>query len=67
MFFKALNDSAGLNSLVLTLLVLSSYFYMTNINTPLFTINQCNIAICNAMEGLKRFYASDQVTDILNT
>lgn len=58
MFFKVFNNLARPNSLVPTLLIFNSYLCMTDIDLPLLTINQRSIAICKAMEEVKRFYAS---------
>lgn len=57
----------GPNILVLTLLLFYAYPCITNIDTPLPTIIQQNIAMQKAMEEVKRSHASCQVNDEFNT
>ena len=67
MFFKALNDLAGPNSLVPTLLIFGADFRMTDMDAPLSTINQCNITMRKAIEEVKKSHASRLVNNALNT
>jgi hypothetical protein len=55
---KAINNSAGSNSLVPTLLVFGTYSYITNDSPPSPPITQQAEAICKAMKEVRRFYAS---------
>jgi hypothetical protein len=65
MAVKAVNDSAGPDSLVPTLLVFSAYPCMTNDSPPSPPITQRAEAIYKAMKEVRRFYASRQVKDAL--
>lgn len=65
--FKALNDLIGPNNLVLTLLVFGAYPCMIDIDAPLRTITQRNIAMRKAIEEVKRSHTSCQLNDVLNT
>lgn len=67
MFFKTFNNLARSNGLISILLVFGSYLYMINMNAPSPTINQYSITIYNAMEEVKKSYASCQVNNALNT
>lgn len=66
MTFKALNNSVRLNSLILIILIFGAYFYKTDINISLPTINQHSIAIYKAIEKVKRFHILYQVNNIFN-
>lgn len=66
-FFKAINNSVGPNSLVPTLLVFGAYPHMANIDIHSSSINQHSIAIYKAMEKFRRSHASREVNDVLNT
>jgi hypothetical protein len=65
MAVKAVNDSAGPDGLVPTLLVFGAYPRMTNDSPPSPPITQWAKAICKAMKEVRRFYASRQVKDAL--
>lgn len=67
MSFKALNDTAGLNGLVPTLLVFGAYFQMVKMDAPLPTVTQRAVAMRKAMEEVRKSVASRQVNDALNT
>lgn len=67
MAFKALNDSAGPNGLVPTLLVFGAYPRMTDMDAPSPTITQRAIAMRKAMEEVRKSVASRQVNDAINT
>ncbi len=66
MSFKALNDSAGPDGLVPTLLVFGAYPRMID-DAPTPTITQRAIAMRKAMNEVKRFMAIRRVNDALNT
>ena len=64
MAFKAVNDSAGPNGLIPTLLVYGAYPRMTiNDTTP--TVSRRAAAIKKAMTELRKIQAKRQVTDVL--
>lgn len=65
--FKALNDLAGPDGLVPTLLVFGAYPRMTNMDAPSSTINQPSIAMCKTKEEVRRSHVSRQINDALNT
>jgi hypothetical protein len=67
MAFKALNDSAGSNGLVSTLLVFGAYFRMTEMDAFSSTITQRFIAMRKAMDEVRKSVAARQVNDALNT
>jgi hypothetical protein len=67
MAFKAINDSAGPDRLVPTLLVYSAYPRMTEFDTPSLTILQRAAAIKKAMAEIQKLQAKRQVVDALNT
>ena len=67
MCFKAFNDLVRPNGLVPTLLVFGAYLCMTEMDVPLSTIIQRNIAMQKAMEEVRKSNASHQVDDALNT
>ena len=67
MAFKALNDTAGPNGLVPTLLVFGAYPRMTDMDAPSPTITQRAVAIRKAMEEIRRSVASRQINDAINT
>ena len=67
MVFKALNDSAGPNGLVPTLLVFGAYPRLVNTDAPLPTVSQRANALKKVMEEIKKIQAEHQVTDALNT
>ena len=52
MFFKAINDSVGLNELVSTLLVFDTYSKMTKLDAPSPSITQYTMAIRKAMDKI---------------
>jgi hypothetical protein len=65
MAIKAVNDTAGPNSLVLTLLVFSTYPQMTTTNTPSLTVTERSKAITKAIKQIAELHAKRQVTDAL--
>jgi hypothetical protein len=67
MAFKAINNSAGLNSLVLTLLVFRAYPKIIESDTPSSTVAQRAITIKKAMAEIYKLQAERQITDTLNT
>lgn len=64
---KAVNDSAGPDGLVPTLLVYGAYPKMTELDPPSPNIAQRAIAIQKAMEEVGKLHASRQVNEALNT
>ena len=66
-FFKAIKDSVRPNTLVSIPLVFGAYPYITDIDAPSPSINQCSMAMCKAMEEVRRSHVSCQVNDALNT
>lgn len=67
MVVKAVNNIAGLDSLVLTLLVFGAYPHMYNMDPPTPTIIQRATAIKKVMEQVRKIQAKNQVIDVLNT
>jgi hypothetical protein len=67
MTFKALNDSIESDELVSTLLVFGAYLRMTEMNVPSSTITQRAIAMKKVMEEVRKFNATRQMNDALNT
>ena len=63
---KAINNIAGPNGLVSTLLVFEIYLYMSEFDPPTFTITQRTAAIKNLMKEVQKVRAERQVADILN-
>jgi hypothetical protein len=62
---KAVNDTAGPNGLVPTLLVFSTYPRMTTTNTPSLIVTERGKAITKAIKQIAELYAKRQVTDAL--
>lgn len=67
MAVKAINDSAGLDGLVPTLLVFGAYPRMTQDSPPSLSIAQRGQAIRKAMKEVQRLRATRQVNDALRT
>jgi len=67
MAFKAINDSAGPDGLIPTLLVYGAYPRMTEYDAPSPTVAQRAIAIKKAIAEVQKLRAKRQVTDALNT
>ena len=65
MAFKALNDSAGPNGLVPTLLVFGAYPRITDRDTPAATVTQRVAALKKAMIEIGMIRAERQVTNTL--
>ncbi|KAI0991166.1 hypothetical protein K3495_g17021, partial [Podosphaera aphanis] len=65
MAVKAVNDTAGLNGLVPTLLVFGSYPRLADLDPPSPTISQRAAVIKSAMQEVRRCYAARQVNDAL--
>jgi hypothetical protein len=57
MAFKALNNTAGPNGLVLTLLVFGVYLQMTELNAPSPTVTQRANAVKKAMAEIRKLCA----------
>jgi hypothetical protein len=67
MAFKAINDSAGPDGLVLTLLVFGAYPRMVESDAPSPTVAQRATAIKKAMAKIHKLQAERQIADALNT
>jgi hypothetical protein len=67
MTFKALNDFAELNELILTLLVFEAYLRMIEMNAFSSTIIQRFIAMRKTMNEVRKSIAARQINDALNT
>ena len=65
--FKAINDSAGPNSLILTLLVYSAYPRMSEHEIPTTTTAQRALAVKKAIAEIQKLRAKRQVANTLNT
>jgi hypothetical protein len=66
MAFKAINDTAGPNRLVPTLLVFGAYLRMTELDAPSPTVTQRANALKKAMAEIRKLRAERQVADALN-
>ena len=66
MAFKAINDTAGPDGLIPTLLVYGAYPRMTEYDSPAPTVTQRAAAIRKAMTELQKMRAKRQVTTALN-
>ena len=66
MTFKAINNSVGLEGLVLTLLVYGAYPRITANNPPLLSVNQQAITINKAMVQIQKIQAKRQINNALN-
>jgi hypothetical protein len=62
---KAVNDSAGLDSIVPTLLVFGAYLYIIRDSSPSPFITKRAEAIYKAIKEVRRLYAEQQVNDAL--
>jgi hypothetical protein len=67
MAFKAINNSAGPDGLVPTLLVFRAYPRIIESDTPSSTVAQRATAIKKAMAEIHKLQAERQITDVLNT
>jgi hypothetical protein len=67
MAFKAINDLAGPDSLVLTLLVFGAYPRIIESDAPSPTVAQRATAIKKAMAEIHKLRAKRQVANALNT
>jgi hypothetical protein len=67
MAFKAINDLAGPDSLVPTLLVFRAYPKMVKSDAPSPTVAQRATAIKKAITKIHKLQAKRQITDALNT
>jgi hypothetical protein len=65
MAVKAINDSAGPDSIVPTLLVFGVYPQLTKIDPPSPSVTKRAEAICVATKEVRRLYAERQVKDAL--
>src|SRR5450432_3776685 len=67
MSFKAINDTAGLEGLVPTLLVFGAYPRMVESDAPSPSVTQRANAIKKAMTEIQKLRAEHQIADALNT
>jgi hypothetical protein len=67
MAFKAINDTAGPDGLVPTLLVYSALPRIVEYDTPSPTVTQRSTALKKAMSEIQKLQAKRQVDDTLNT
>jgi hypothetical protein len=65
MAIKAVNDTAGPDGLVPTLLVFGTYPRMTTTDTPSLMVTERGKAITKAMKQIAELHAKRQVTDVL--
>jgi hypothetical protein len=65
MAIKAVNNTAGPDGLVLTLLVFSTYPQITITDTLFLTVTEHSKAIIKAIKQIAELYAKRQVTDAL--
>jgi len=66
MAFKAINNSAGPNGLIFTLLVFGAYPYMVESDAPNPIVIQRAAALKKAIEEVKKLRAKRQVANALN-
>ena len=66
MAVKAANNTAGLDSLVLTLLIFGAYPCISKLDPPAPSITQRAAAIKKVIEEIARIRAKKQVNNILN-
>jgi hypothetical protein len=66
MAFKALNNTAGPDGLVPTLLVFGAYPRMTELDAPSPTVTQRANAVKKAMAEIRKLRAERQVADTLS-
>jgi len=64
--FKAINNSAGPNGLIPTLLVFGAYPYIVESDAPNPIVMQRAVALKKAIGGVKKLRAKRQVADALN-
>src|SRR5438045_6376656 len=65
MAVKAVNDTAGPNRLVPTLLVFSAFPQISHTNPPAPSVTQCAAAIKAAMTEIGKLHAKCQISDLL--
>jgi hypothetical protein len=62
---KAINNTAGPDGLVLTLLVFGTYSRIATTNTPSLMVTEHSKAITKAIKQIAELHAKRQVTDVL--
>ena len=67
MVFKALNNFAGFNGLIFTLLVFRAYLQLINTNVLLLMVSQRANALKKVIEEIKKIQAECQIMDTLST
>jgi hypothetical protein len=65
MVIKTVNNTAGPNGLIPTLLVFSTYSQITTTNTPSLTVTKHSKAIIKAIKQILKLYIKRQVTGVL--
>ena len=66
MIIKAINDTAGTNGLVPTLLIFGAYSRMHHLDPPAPNIIQRAVAISKAMSEIKKMMTKKQIRNVLN-
>ena len=66
MAFKAINDTAGPDGIVPTLLVFGAYPRLVESDTPSLTVSHRATVLKKAMEEVRKLRAKRQVNDALN-
>ena len=67
MAIKAINNIAGYNSIMLTLLVFGAFLRMIHLDPPALSIIQQATAIKKVIAEITKLYAQRQVIDALRT
>jgi hypothetical protein len=62
---KAVNNTVGPNSLVLTLLMFGTYPRITTTNTPSLTVTEHSKTITKAIKQIAELHTKKQVTNVL--
>jgi hypothetical protein len=62
---KAINNTAGPDGLILTLLMFNTYPQITTTNTLSFMVTKRDKAITKAIKQITKLHAKRQVTDVL--
>jgi hypothetical protein len=65
MAIKAVNNTAGPNGLILTLLVFSTYLQITTTNTLSLTVTKRGKAITKVIKQITELYIKRQVINVL--
>jgi hypothetical protein len=65
--YEALNDTAGPNGLIPTLLVFGAYLRIADDDAPSLTVIQRATTLQKAMQEVRKLRAKQQINDALNT